>query len=384
MKLHSIDDSLLGNYTLPTLSRREVPSFVEVTYLHPIPYETELDQLSETFDRVSAYDISSFTRWVTNHAQVPLLAIGAGGSAAAAEVAVFLHEAISGRLSRAGRPMDLYQLRSNATDAAGLFVTAGGSHSDSLRSCSLLPSLPLDWAVYSGTVGASGPLEAADGGVALLEYDLLPVVHGWVAVNSLLAQVVVLVRAYAAAFPDVVGPVPASLREVLPDGAPTVRSLMTALAAEHASVLGAERIMLVHTTETRAAAVDIDSKFAEAGLGDLCVSDLRDFAHGRYQSILGKELRASVVALCTAETRGLTRAMVDMIPSDFPHVVFEIEAESVGAQQIAGVVWSLAFAGAVGALRGRAPGWGSQGTFGDLMYDLNPLEFLEQRSADSA
>jgi hypothetical protein len=243
--------------------------------------------------------------------------------------------------------------------------------------------LPLDWAVFSGTVGAPGPLEAAEGGVTLLEYDLLPAVHGWVAVNSLLAQVVVLVRAYAAAFPDVIGAAPTSLAELLPQRSSTVRNLTAALAAEHADALNAERVMLVHTTETRPAAVDIDSKFAEAGLGELCVSDLRDFAHGRYQSMLPREGRASVIALCGAETRELTREMAGMIPPAYPHAVFVIAGESIAAQQLSAVLWSFALAGAVGKLRGRLPGWGSKGTFGDLMYDLNPLDFFAPRSATS-
>jgi hypothetical protein len=344
--------------------------------LHPIPYDIELDQLDETYRRATELDVGAFAAWIRKNKELSLLSIGSGGSACAAEAAAFLHETVTGRLAKAGRQMDLYQLRSNATGTAGLYVTAGGSHSDSLKSCQVLAGLPFEWAVFSGTMDAPGPAEAAAHGLAVYQYDLLPEVHGWVAVNSLLAQVVVLVRAYTAAFPDAIPELPATLGECLPASAASVRGLVSGFAGELGDVLGADRLMLLHTAETRPAAVDLDSKFAEGGLGELCVSDLRDFAHGRYQSMLETKRTSAVLALCSAESEPLTRAMVELIPDEIPHKVVRIEPLGLAGELVSGVVVALALAGAIGVARGRAPGWGSSGTFGDLMYDMNPLRYL--------
>lgn len=335
-----------------------------------MPYLDELDQLDATYRDAMRLDVSHLARWLRAQAARPLATFGAGGSLAVAEMAAVLHQRATGRLARSGEPMDLYFLDERMTDTAVLLVTASGGHSDSLFACSRLPSLRAESAVLCGALGSAGErlLDGTD--VDVFSFPLLPAVHGWVAVNALLAQAVVVARAYGEAFPDAVGPLPPTLGPLLPDSTGIDASLAL-LTGTLADVLARPGLILLHGPETRTAQRDLDSKFAESGLGELASSEYRNFAHGRYQSILPREGDFGIIGLASTRELAIAEATFAAIPDVLPHALLRIASGSPASEQVAAVVHVLLICGVLEQVRGTAVGWGSRDTFGDVLYGLD-------------
>lgn len=348
--------------TGPLLPEASAELFTVVTYA------SELAQLEQTYASALSADVSAFARWLRAHAHLALLSFGAGGSLAVAELAATLHQIATGRLGRGGEPMDLYLLDDHPADTALLLVTASGGHSDSLFAAARLPQVPAPSAVFCGAEGSKGEELLAGTSVPVFAFDLLPDVHGWVAVNVLLAQAVVVARAYGEAFPQRVGSLPDRLSALLPDGL-GVEASVDLLVDRLGAVLARPALAFLHGPRTRGAQRDFDSKFAESGLGELQSSEFRNFAHGRYQALLPRMDEFGVLGFATAEELPIARATFDAIPDAIPHELIEIGGEGPAAQQVASLATVLLAIGALGRVRDVVVGWGSRNTFGDVLYE---------------
>lgn len=350
---------------------------MEYNPYHRIDYHDELRELPETYARAMSVDVSPFAAWLRAHQDKPLLATGAGGSLPIAQMAAHLHSVATGQLARAGEPMDLFHLPGNATNTVGLLVTASGGHSDSLAACRHLRETTFDWAVFCGREQSKGADILAGSSTPVFAYDLLPELHGWIAVNALLGQAVVLARAYAEAFPEALGTLSSSFAETLPGGASTIDDAVADLVRTLTAPLSRERLIFLYGPETKAAALDLDSKFAESGLGFLSLSEYRNFAHGRYQMLLPEPDTFGVVAFITERERQIANATLQEIPEQIAHadVVLPMGA-GAAAEQVAAMVALLALVGAIGTVRDLKPGWGSANTFGDVLYEFDLEEFF--------
>lgn len=340
-------------------------------------FHEELRLLNETYAAAAAQDVSELAAWLRAHGDRPLLLAGAGGSLAVAQLGAALHQRATGRLAGAGEPMDLYQLDGSGDGLAVLLVTASGGHSDSLASCALLPSLPVDSAVFCGKTGSAGERLLSGKPVGFFGFELLPDVHSWVAVNVLISQAVVLAKAFAQAYPQL-GTVPATLAELAPDLA-DADAAVTSLAEQLRPVLAPGLLIFLHGPDSRTAAVDLDSKVAESGLGEVSMSEYRNFAHGRYQMMLPRMTDAGVLAFWSSREKAIATATLELLPDDLPHVGLAVPGDGPAAEQVGSLLLLLFVLGAMSRVRDITVGWGSRNTFGDLLYELDLAPFTTNR-----
>ncbi|GGM81328.1 hypothetical protein ACFFX1_37125 [Dactylosporangium sucinum] len=334
-----------------------------------VDFDDELRDIPATYAAAAAVDVAPLAAWLREHAQSPLAFVGAGGSLAVAQLGASLHQRATGRMAAAREPMDLY-LGDLGPDTAIVLVTAGGAHSDSLAACKLFAAEPRDAAVFCGSTGSAGEALLAGSAVPVFAYDLLPQVHSWVAVNVLVGQALVLARAYAEAFPERLGVVPATLDELNP-GWTQVDASVGGLVERLAEVLARPMLAFLHGPDTRTAAVDLDSKFAESGLGELVLSEYRNFAHGRYQTLLPRQGEIAILAMYTPREADIAAATMASIPEHLPAAGLAVPGDGAAAQQIGCLVQLMYVLGALARVRGIEVGWGSRNTFGDLLYDLD-------------
>ncbi|GAA0715755.1 hypothetical protein Drose_23595 [Dactylosporangium roseum] len=350
-----------------------------------IPYREELGQLAQTYKDAMAFDVSDFAAWLRAGRDGSLLTIGAGGSLAVAAALACLHEDATGNLARFGTPMDLEYATLRLRAGRGLLVTAGGGHGDSVRGAKLLSRDADRWGVFCGRTGSPVARLLADTPAPVFGYDLLPEIHGWVSVSALLGQVVVAARAMTEAYPERFGrdddALPASIAELFPTlGGPgrqvrtapagaTVPEQVNWLAERLAPVLSREHTVLNFTPEATAVAVDIDSKYAEGALGFLQVAEVRNFVHGRYQTVLKSPEKTGILSVYGRRDADFVEATLAYLPDVVPHAEIVLP-RSGPALQVASVLTAIAVVGAVGQVRDLEPGWGSRRTFGDRMYDM--------------
>lgn len=342
-----------------------------------IDYSEEVLQLPATYAYARSLDVSAFADWIRSNKDNALLAIGAGGSLPIAQLAANLHTYATGQLARAGEPLDIFLGQSAAAGTAGLLVTASGGHSDSLAACQSLVNTPTPWAVFCGKERSAGADFLKGSATPVFGYDLLPELHGWVAVNALLGQAVVLARAYAQAFPEKLGSLPEVFDHLLPtvggQKAASLEAVVSRLSEDGAEALLQEITIFLYGPDTKAAALDLDSKFAEAGLGHLVASEFRNFAHGRYQMMLPRIEQVGVVSLSSQREAEIAQKSLSAIPQSVPRLDILTNGQGYGqaAEQVSSLLSVLLLVGAIGEIKKINPGWGSDDTFGDLLYLLD-------------
>lgn len=334
-----------------------------------VDYLDELADLPETYKRAVEVDVTPFSTWLREQGDKALLAVGAGGSLPVAESAARLHHLATGQLARAGGAMDLFGLPRRSA-MAGLLVTASGGHSDSLQACRHLRTPAGEWAVFCGRETSRSADILAGSPTPVFAYDLLPELHGWVAVNALLGQMVVMSRAFAAAWPEL-GTVPEDFTEVLPGGVGTVQDGIDHVRGLLGPALAREQLIFLYGPDTRAAALDLDSKFAESGLGWLSTSEHRNFAHGRYQAVLPTPEKFGIASIVSGSERAIADATLNEIPDAIAHGAVHLPDGGPAAEQIASIVTLLLATGALSLVRDVRPGWGSADTFGDALYEFD-------------
>jgi fructoselysine-6-P-deglycase FrlB-like protein len=234
------------------------------------PYGTELSQLATTYAWARKADVAQLSDAISASSSLPLLVIGSGGSLSAAHHAAALHTLESGIASRAITPLEMVRSSIYLGDAGTLFLSAGGTNADILGSFrAVVEREPRSCTVLCFRPGSQLSRLAH-------EYSFVHVVEmtppvakdGFLSTNSLLAFLVLIERAYSAVFgkPD---SLPASAKELLTDG------FLDQLARECAPLWNRDTTLLLHGIDVSAAAIDFESKFSEAALGNVQVADLR-------------------------------------------------------------------------------------------------------------
>src|SRR5262245_34067604 len=98
------------------------------------PYRNELDRLSETFDWAVGQDLTAVTRAVRAASFRTILAIGSGGSMAAADYLAILHSHLVNHLSSTQTPLEFLSSEARLAEFSVWLLSAGGKNVDILRS----------------------------------------------------------------------------------------------------------------------------------------------------------------------------------------------------------------------------------------------------------
>lgn len=329
------------------------------------PYDVELEHLADTYTWALRTNIECLTASIRKATLRPLVAVGSGGSLSVAEFATSLHRNLASQLALAQTPLDAVAGQVNLRRDAVLMTSAGGTNPDVLGSFDVLARRePANFTVVC--LSAGSPLARRAARFPFVNFvELQPPVprDGFLATNSMLALVVVLTRAYA----DACGTTVALPRE-WDRLVPTKR---TAKDEEWLDDAWTKRTLVVlHGPSTRAAAVDLESRFTEAALQDVWIADFRNFAHGRHHWLAKHARNTAVLAFITPEDRVLAHRTLELIPRDVRTIREEIPTSGVPAA-ISALGRVIHLAGRAGKARGIDPGRPGVPAFGRRIYHLN-------------
>ena len=283
------------------------------------PYATELAELAPTYHWALTADLGLLVASLRRVASLPLLAIGSGGSLSVAEFAAWLHRDRCGCSAIAQTPLDAVASRTNLRNAAVLLTSAGGSNPDILASLDRLARRePRSLVVVCLTPGA--PLARRASRIPFVDLiELSPPTprDGFLATNSLITLVTLLERAYGATFGEG-SALPTEWAQLLP---PDVqidldRRLPTAWKKQ--------TLLVLYGPSTRVAAVDLESRFSEAGLQNVSIADYRNFAHGRHNWLAKRPESTAVLAFVTPAERELASKTLELIPQLIPTIPVSI------------------------------------------------------------
>ncbi|MFN0050629.1 MAG: sucrose-6-phosphate hydrolase [Planctomycetales bacterium] len=345
--------------------------------------------MSQTFRWASIAPIERLSRAVERLCCTPLLALGSGGSFTVSQFACHLHQSIAHKPASAVSPLQAAFLQLPLAEMSVFVPTAGGNNTDVLGAVQRIAERePRNMLVLCATPKSRiSRLVSRYQFVNLVEYELPSGRDGFLATNSLLAFAVLLARSYAAVRGGSLA-LPKDVRELLGDQ----RELTDTDWLDRRCQPLWERTTLIvlHGTSTTTTAVDLESKFTEAALGNVQISDLRQFAHGRHHWLAKRSSETAVLALISDDDRELADQTLRLLPSHVPVHRMEIAASGWLAD-LAGLVRSFLIVGSAGRARGIDPGRPGVPSFGRKLYHLNAfrgsretraMSYCEQRAIE--
>jgi len=333
------------------------------------PYAAELERLPETYSWCLAASVSELGDWIRNSADGPLLVIGSGGSFTSASFSEFLHQVCTGRIAKALTPLEAVHSPLDLRHTNVLIMTAGGKNPDIIGAFSrLVEREPRSLGVLC-TRGRTPltRLASRTGRTRIFDFDIPSGKDGYLATNSLIATITLVVRAYESA---------GLTRPVLPDaflallpGRVTPAVFTRGLAVKAQPLWTRRTLIVLHTPATQAAAVDLEARFSEAALGSVQVADYRNFAHGRHYWLAVRGNETGIVAFVTREVTDLADRTLRLVPEEVPTLRIDLPEEGALAS-LSAVLHSLYLAQLAGDATGVDPGRPSVPDFGRRLYRI--------------
>ena len=337
------------------------------------PYADEIAALPDTYDFALSVELSALTRSIRSLRSRPIIIIGSGGSASAAQLSARLHEQHARLSARVMTPFEF--LRYPVPQSAGvLLLSASGRNRDIIAAAS-----HAIMSEYTPVVGLctrnETPLRRA------LAFHRHCVVHevvgpsrrdGFLATNSLLLTAIVLARAYGV-------PLPPSLPSLTNEG--DQDSVLSSRLIREAGT----RISIVALASDWAvpAAIDLESKWSEIGFGSVTVTDPRNFAHGRHHGLSRRFREALVLGMSAGEECDVLEQTLDVLPARaHKETLISPLREEAGALDLLIRVFLLA--GAVGQRARIDIGQPRVPAFGRLLYHASPVPKRAARAPRAA
>lgn len=347
------------------------------------PFISELRQLEETYCTALTVDISALSVGISESLSYPLIAIGSGGSLSAAHFACRLHQLASGQAARPLTPLDVVSMledpisRRSLIDSAVICLTAGGSNADINRAWRfLIDAEPRHLtALCARTKSPLANMGKKYAYTRIFDFDLPSKKDGFLATNSLLAFLVIIGRAYGQLINKSLT-LPPSIWDLLPEFS-DVDNALRGLRSSCRNILERDYLIVLYGSGMESAACDIESKFTEAALGAVQVSDFRNFAHGRHHWLAKRGKQSGVIAFTGDRDLELARKTLELLPSSTPATFFHYPGNAI-ANATAAVLTGFFLTAITGEVRGIDPGQPGVPSFGRKLYHLG----LAKRKSD--
>ncbi len=332
------------------------------------PYAEELASLRDTYEWATSCEISGLRKAIETACARSLIVVGSGGSLTTAHILSGLHMRHAGRLSSVMTPLEISS--NHIGPATGIWLlTAGGGNVDVLNAFEVLVNQePAQLAILCASLGSS--LESVSREhpfVDFFGFDSPAGKDGFLATNTLFASSILLTRAYRERFhpkDSLLTAADSYLHELFKDDDAWKR-----LRLEVLPLLKRETIIVLYGPQSKAGAIDLESKFSEAALGHVQIADFRNFGHGRHHWLAKHHENTSVLALISSADKELADKTIEQLPRDIPRVQIKIAG---GADTVALSSLLVAFhvAGWAGEICGIDPGKPGVPSFGENLYNL--------------
>lgn len=282
-----------------------------------------------------------------------LVAIGSGGSLVAAAFAAMLHEEVTGHLARSSTPLEAIS-RPRTQNTAALLLSARGTNADIRNVAIIAPKLGYVRVSALSTSKASPLARVLEQyGAPVHEFALPTGRDGFLATNSLMATLVLLYRA-------------AALAGSTQDNDQFLSSSLPAVKGSQA-VLTKRTLLVLAQGWAYPAALDFETRFAEAGLANVAVTDFRNFAHGRHNWLSLHSEDTGIISLETSSTQPEAARMLKHIPGNIE--ILRVQSSREGpAATIELVKTVMGLAGESARTKGIDPGRPSVSDFGRRLY----------------
>lgn len=329
-------------------------------------YASELDQLPKTYEAALKADVAQLKEAVTSFSRSSVIAVGSGGSFTVASLLCSLHEAYTGRVSRASTPLEIICNPGLAATSPVILISAEGKNPDITSALQRvrLHSARQIHVLTNRKESNLMQLASSSSGVATHLYPL-DQKDGYLATNSLLFDSILVARAY----------------EELDRRTNTFAENLTEMLSRHESKeewnenlerfaeksCAAQNLIVIYSPQLKPIAIDLESKLSESALLHSQVIDLRSFAHGRHLWIAQRPKECAIIAIIEPTLRPLWDQMKLALPDTVPTMELLLRS-SQPVDLIVGLVAQMDFVGYLGKSQNKDPGRPEVPEFGRTLY----------------
>ena len=327
------------------------------------PFKKELLSIPEIYDWANNLDISDLKNKIKEVKNTPLLVVGSGGSLSACYYASRLHQKF-GSIAKPITPLELYYSSHIINKCSVLFLSSSGRNTDILTSFKTANSenpknvMGLTFSNNTLLKQLAKKLEIN----SIYEYKSPIGKDGFLATNSLIAFFIILHRAYG----NKLNNRPVNLK----------KSFFNELNNFIEKIDKDFTFKVLYGDWGLPIAIDIESKFSEAALGDVLLSDYRNFGHGRHNWI-DKRPNTAIIALISPNDKELAEKTLSLLPESVPVLIISTDLEN-SAGSIELLIKSFYLTDIMGEIQNIDPGRPGVPDFGSKLYHLNYFKLLKK------
>lgn len=329
------------------------------------PFETELLSIKSTLAWALEQKTDDLKRVIISGANKPFYIIGSGGSFSSCCFVADLLQ-YHGFFAKPITPLAIHQNRIKVFGSNLIFISASGKNTDILSSyesaLSQEPALAISISLKVGS-----PLKKKADKFSIgqhFEFDLPTGKDGFLATNSLIAFFGLLNKALSE-------PNAEKLTNNSMDD--NRLKLIKSFVKQNASK---KSFIVLYGGWGSSVAVDLESKFSEAALGNVLLSDYRNFGHGRHHWFDKQAKDSVIVMLITPTEAKLANKTISLLPKSIPHIQLSVDDASSNGSILL-LIQSFYFVNEIGKAKKIDPGRPGVPAYGSKLYNLQYKKLVE-------
>lgn len=320
------------------------------------PFAVEMKYIFNTLTWSLEQDVRQFQSELLLTRDLPLYVVGSGGSLSACYFAASLYQQY-GMMAKAVTPMELLYNKDSIKNANILFISASGKNSDIIFAFKNAIKHGAR-KVFSVCMRKNSPLAKLSNhqsSAFCLELDLPTGKDGFLATNSLVSFFAILYKSFNV--------------NVKPYKSFDIPKFIEILDTFLSSVDRDFTFTVLYGRDGHSVAIDIESKIAEAALGDVLVSDIRNFGHGRHHWFDKRKKNSAIILLISPHDELLFEKTLNLLPVEVPVLKIKTKMEdNLGTIDL--LIKSFYFINKLGLIQNIDPGRPGVPEFGCKLYRL--------------
>lgn len=328
------------------------------------PFNKEIAKVYEIFDWASNLETQEISDNIFDNPETPLFVVGSGGSLSACYYGASLYQT-SGSVGKAVTPLELYFSKQVISNSKLLFISAAGSNIDILAGFrEVVKCEPKSVITICMRKDAQLTNLARKYSISKpFEFNIPTGKDGFLATNSLVSFFTILHKIFNK-----------NINAGLDRPSVTFNKKLFSFLQQ---VDESTTFTILYGGWGQAVAIDIESKFTEAALGTVLLSDYRNFAHGRHHWFAKRANNSAVIAIITPFEEKLALSTLSILPDEIPKFILGSRYNS-SFSAIDLLIKSLFITKEFGLKRKIDPGNPGVPQFGRRLYNLKYSGLLKK------
>lgn len=330
------------------------------------PFKQELERLVETYVWAMDQDVSELHNSIIFNKEKPLFIVGSGGSLSVCYYMVALYQK-TGTIAKAITPLEVYYSKEALRGANILFISASGRNTDILFAykTALLQDPANIFCICMKKNSPLANLCSKSTISKIFEFNNPVGKDGFLATNSLIGFFSILYKLYGGENTSIQLSSQGEFKENLTQFCNLIKPNYT--------------FVVLHGGWGQPVAIDLESKFSEAALADILITDYRNFGHGRHHWFAKRSETSAIVALVTPSEAKLARKTLELLPKNIPTLYIESDSNDAFAS-IDLLVKSFHLVNHLGEIQSIDPGRPGVPDYGRKLYHLKYASFYPIKS----